>query len=218
MDIIKLNDILRQMPYFTKQNLALALNKEGENLNYWIKKLIKERRLVVLKKGFFISSYFLDLTSQNPSEKEAYFEYLANILYFPSYVSLEYVLSNNGIIPESVFAMTSITHKTTRTYKTQVGAFIFRNIKESLFNNYQTKDFDGKKVNIASVAKALFDFLYLKNMGSPTETEKYLLNQGRINWEAMSNRDKIEFIKLVKTSGSKKMEIIVSLLKKEQIL
>ena len=218
MDILKLNNILKQSPYLTKQNLALALDKEGENLNYWIKKLTKEKRLISLKKGFYTSSYYLDLISQEPKNREVYFEYLANILRFPSYVSLEYVLSNSGLLPESAFAITSITVKTSRVYKSEVGTFIYRNIKDALFSDYGSKDFNGKKVKIASPAKALFDFLYLKKFIPLVKAREYLLREGRINWDVLSTEDKTEFIKLVELSGSGKMRLIVTLLKKEKIL
>jgi len=218
MDILKLNNILKQAPYLTKQNLALALNKEGENLNYWIKKLTKEKLLIGLKKGFYTSSYYLDLISQEPKNREIYFEYLANVLRFPSYVSLEYVLSTSGLLPETAFAITSITLKTSRVYKSEIGTFIYRNIKGSLFFHYCIKDFNGKKVRIAGPAKALFDFLYLKKFILPAKLKEYLLSEGRINWEALSTEDKTEFIKLVELSGSGKMRLIVTLLKKEKIL
>ncbi|MBI3384573.1 hypothetical protein HY030_00040, partial [Candidatus Gottesmanbacteria bacterium] len=78
MNILKLNNFLKQAPYLTKQNLALALSQEGENLNYWIKKLLKERQLISLKKGLYVFSYFVDMVSQDPKNKEMYFAYIAN--------------------------------------------------------------------------------------------------------------------------------------------
>lgn len=218
MDILKLNNILKQAPYLTKQNLALALDKEGENLNYWIKKLRKEKRLISLKKGFYISSYYLELISQESQNREIYFEYLANVLRFPSYVSLEYVLSTGGLLPESTFAITSITVKTPRVYTSEIGTFIYRNIKGALFSHYSFKDFNEKKVRIASLAKALFDFLYLKKFTPPAKAREYLLREGRINWDVLSSEDKREFMTLVELSGSEKMRLIVALLKKEKIL
>jgi hypothetical protein len=218
MGILRLNNVLKQAPYLTKQNLALALNKEGENLNYWIKKLAKEKLLIGLKKGFYTSSYYLDLISREPKNREIYFEYLANVLRFPSYVSLEYVLSQSGLLPETAFAITSITLKTPRVYTSEIGTFIYRNIKEALFSRYRFRDFNGKKVRIASPAKALFDFLYLKKFILPAKLKEYLLSEGRINWEVLSTEDKTEFIKLVELSGSGKMQLIVTLLKKEKIL
>ncbi len=218
MPPLELNAILKQMPYLTKQNLALLLDKEKDNLDYWLKKLLKEKNLIALKKGFYISSYYLDLVSQNPANRELYGEYLANVLRFPSYVSLEYVLAKNNVLAEAAFAVTSITSKTPRVYKNTLGTFIYRNMKKTLFDNYQLIDFNGKKIRIASTAKALFDFLYLKKFSSASLLNSYLLSEGRINWQVLSRKDKKEFIKLTKLSNSSKMRLVVLLLTKEKIL
>ena len=56
-----------------------------------------------LRNGFYI------LKDSNPNH---YF--IANKLYQPSYVSLETALSHYGVIPETVYATTSITTKASR--------------------------------------------------------------------------------------------------------
>lgn len=218
MTALGLNIILKQAPYLTKQNLALVLDKKKDNLDYWLKKLLREKLLIALKKGFYIPSYYLDLVSQNPVNKELYGEYLANVLRFPSYVSLEYVLAKKSLLPEAAFAITSITSKTSRVYKNTLGTFIYRNIKRALYGNYKMVDFNGKKVRIASTAKALFDFLYLKKFNSATQLKAYLLSEGRINWQVLSKEDRREFVKLSKLSSSTKMQLVVSLLKKQKIV
>ncbi|MDD5670000.1 MAG: hypothetical protein PHE58_08240, partial [Candidatus Omnitrophica bacterium] len=52
--------------------------------------------------------------------------YLANRLYFPSYVSLEAALSHYSIIPEVSMAVTSVSTKPTRSFKNAHGLFIYR--------------------------------------------------------------------------------------------
>ncbi len=133
MKINQILDILKQAPYLTKSNLALPLGKEGDDLNYWIKKLIREKLLTPLKKGFYVSSYYQDTMIRDPEEKEAYWVYLANVLRCPSYVSLEYVLSKYNVIPETVSSITSVTLKSPRIYRSEKAAFIYRNIKRDLF-------------------------------------------------------------------------------------
>ena len=126
-------EVLKGAPYFTKQNIGLALQKDGEDLNYWIKKLRAQKMLITLKKGMYISSYYQDMISQNPSDKELYLMYLANVLRSPSYVSLEFILSRYNIIPEASFAVTSITTKSSRVFSSAFSSFIYRSIKEELF-------------------------------------------------------------------------------------
>ncbi len=200
MNVKKILPLLRKSPYLTKQNLAVALGISDAALDYWIKKLINERYLIPLKKGFYITSYYLDLVGQ--TDKESYFEYLANLLRAPSYVSLEYVLSKANVIPEGVYAITSITTKSSRTYTSSVTTFIFKNIKEDLFYGFEERRFRGKQIKIATPPKALFDFLYLR----PTSRQE----DDRINWDALSKEQKAEFKKMVKQSKSKKMALIAA--------
>lgn len=218
MNTNTLFSILKQAPYYTKKNLALSLDKEGDDLDYWIKKLLREKILIPLKKGLYISSYYKDLASQNPQEYNSYLEYLANIIRLPSYVSLEYVLSKYSLIPEAAFIMTSVTEKSSRRYLSDITLFNYRSIKKELFFGYNLLDFRDKKVKVASLAKALFDYLYLKKTTSLKDMESYLFQEARINWEVLLKRDKEEFKTIIKISSSSKMESIVNILEKEGIL
>lgn len=217
MKINILLPIIQRSPYLTKQNLSLALGREGETLNYWVKKLIGDKTLIPLKKGFYVSSYYGNLVSQTPKDRELYGEYLANILRFPSYVSLEYVLAKYNFIPEAPFAVTCVTVKSPRVYSSPFGDFIYRSVKENLFFGWEIKDFRGKEVRVASFAKALFDFLYLKKL--PIEQwQNYLLAEGRFNWKILSRKEKTKFARFTKNSGSKKMVEIFNILRQGKIL
>mgnify|MGYP001594647691 CR=1 FL=1 len=206
MRINELLALLNRLPYFTKQNLSLSLGKEGENLNYWIKKLIRDGFIIQIKKGFYIPSFY-------KAKGESYFASIANIARYPSYVSLEYALAKYGLIPESVFAITSVTTKSSRVYRSRVATFIYRSIKEDLFFGYSK---EGPK--IAYPYKALFDFLYLKKFTSEAQMKDYLKEAGRINWDGLSSDGKDSFAKIIKDSNSKKMQKILSICKKEGLL
>lgn len=218
MRIEEILPILKRSPYFTKQNLSLSLGLEGEDLNYWIKKLLKEKILIPVKKGLYISSYYKDIISQNPEESESYLEYLANIIRFPSYISLEYVLGKISFIPEAVWTITSVTTKSSRKYFSDLTTFTYRTIKKELFYGYTQKQYRDKIIRIASPAKAVFDYLYLKRFFSKPQMINELKEDGRFNWEVLSTLDKQEFIKICNTSSSGKMSFIASVLKKEKIL
>ncbi|MBF5059620.1 hypothetical protein [Candidatus Neptunochlamydia vexilliferae] len=60
-------------------------------------------------------------------------EILANKIYGPSYVSLEYALAYYGMIPEHVVEVTSVTSKRKRLYNTPVGRFSYTPIPLSLY-------------------------------------------------------------------------------------
>ena len=207
--IYDLNTLTRTLPYFTKHNLSIVLNQKGSGLNYWIKKLITQKLLIPLKSGFYISPEYETTQLINLEKRELYWVYIANTLYAPSYVSLEYVLSRNGIIPESVFAVTSITLKRTRTFSSSPTTFIYRNLQQSYYYGYKLGVFtNGLTIRIADSPKALFDFLYFKPFVSKEYFEEYLFSESRINWDALSNVEKNQFITYCKKSGSEKMNQI----------
>lgn len=218
MNVNLLKTQLKDLPYLDKVKLSQILRKEGENLNYWIKKLIKDKMLIPLKKGFYASAYFLLTLESTPSEKEKYLEYLANLLRYPSYISLEYLLSKYGLIPEAVFAITSITLKSSRTFSTPLGNFIYRKIKSDYFNNFNSEEFKDKKIYLATPAKALFDFFYFKKFFSTQEMRWQLTEGFRINWDNLDLKNKKDLENILINSKSTKMKKIFEILKKEKIL
>jgi len=210
--------LLKKSPYFTKQSLSLALGKEADNLDYWIKKMLGDGQLVALKKGLYISRDYLDMMSYEPTSTVKYYEYLANILRYPSYLSLEYVLAKYNFIPEAVFSLTSVTTKSSRSYTNAIGMFSYRSLKQSIFFGYESIDFRGVTVKIASLAKALFDFLYLRPFVSQWDMKDYLFSRGRINWDVLNRDQKADFNKIVERAGSKKIDKIANFLIKEGVL
>lgn len=218
MQIDLINSQLKNLPYLDKVKLAQILDKEGENLNYWVKKLIKNKVIVPLKKGFYVSSYYLLTLESSPFQKEKYLEYLANMLRYPSYISLEYALSRYDLIPEGVFAITSVSFKSSRVFSTPLGTFIYRKIKSSFFNNFQQVEFRDKKINLAKPAKALFDYLYFKRFVSATNVRWELTEGLRINWDNFEKESKKELEKIITASKSLKMAEILKILKEEKII
>ena len=96
------------------------------------------------------------------SRPSSYF--IANRLYQPSYISLEKALSHYGIIPETVYAITSITTKPTREFKTPQGIFSYQRIKKEAFIGYEPKEIEGTTVFFAEPEKALADYLYFVDL------------------------------------------------------
>ncbi len=208
----KTEEILGSLPYLTKQNLGLALGKKGEALNYWIKKWLREGRLLPLKKGCYVGEIYWQKIRER-REEEAYREYLSNLLRSPSYLSLQYVLSQENFIPETAFHLTAITSKTGRSYQTPLGTFSYRHLKPALFGGWRERQWQEKTIKIASLGKALFDFLYLRRFGGKSELAEFLFQEGRFNWEVFSNKEKKIFTNWSQKSGLAKMKLAVYLLK-----
>jgi len=205
---IKYQEEMEKLPYFSKQAAGMMFSKEGKNLDFKVSLLLKKGYLVSLKKGLFTTDPFIRFNA----DKEGYGEYLANILRAPSYLSLEYVLAKYGLIPEGVYLFTSITIKSPRNYTNKIGSYVYRNIKEELFSGYENQKRGIFNIKIATKAKALFDYLYLKrNLNYKNKEE--IKNGLRINWERFLPVDRQEFNDYVIISGSKKMKIITELIK-----
>ena len=200
---------LEQLPYFNKNEAMILIGKVGRNLDAKIQQLIKKGYLTTLKKGLYTSSVYYNLQK----DKGLYLEYISNILRYPSYLSLEYVLYINNIIPEEVVTFTSVTIKTPRFFANQLGTFSYRQVKESLFCGYITKEYGSKTILIATPAKALFDYLYLKR--NIRQSLIYELQEGlRINWDEFGKNDLEEFRKYVFLSKSLKMQKILDIIEK----
>lgn len=207
-------NVLAQAPYFTKQNLALVIEKKPDATDYFLKQSLKKGQLIALKKGFYIAPAFYERYVKEPLAMESYLEYIANVLREPSYVSLEYVLAKAGFIPESVSQITSITIKTARTFNTSVGDFSYRQIKSGLYNGYDQSLFEDKIINIASLPKALFDLLYLRKFSSTSDMREFIFTKSRFNWEIFDQNSYEKFAQFTNQSQSSKMMAIEKQIKK----
>jgi len=206
---IKYQRELEALPYFNKKTAQFLIGKKGRNLEKKISRLKKKDYLRNLKKGLYVTTAFV-----NQAEKEGFIEYVANILRYPSYISLEYVLAKEGMIPEGVAVVTSVTLKSSRAFTNFLGTFVYRNIKPPLFLGFQEKSFADKTFLVATKAKALFDFLYLKKMSN---LKQEILKDLRLNWDAFNPSDWQDFERFVLVSRSFKMKKIYYILEKEAL-
>lgn len=217
INIRDVRKIFEELPYLNKATLASAIEKEGDALNYWVKRLIKTGEIIPLKNGLFITSTFLLKLKGQPVLLNDYQEFIANVIRAPSYVSLEYVLAKHDIIPDVPFSITSVTTKSSRTFTNSLGGFIYKNIKRQLFTGYVENCFLDKRYFIATPAKALFDLLYLKNLGRTNFEEK--LTEGlRINWDAFQKADAKELKGYVILSKQRKIETIMDIIEKRGLI
>jgi len=190
---------LENLSYFDRNTISqyidIKQNSLSENINRWLKRGI----LIQLKKGFYVTSNYYEKNQR----KSNYTEFIASKLRMPSYLSLEYVLQKYSILSESVFALTSITNKTGRTYRNNIGYFIYRNVKEDLFTGYEILEKDGYMIKEATMAKALFDWLYLKLLKTK-EIDMELIDTFRLNLDTFKKRDFKEFKTYCKMTNIKK--------------
>lgn len=97
-------------------------------------------------------------------QKPDSWQYVANSIYSPSYISLHTALSFYGIIPEEVTSVTSITTLKPATFRTPFCTFVYQSVKTALFFGFETKLLQNRRaVRIATPEKALLDLLYLNS-------------------------------------------------------
>jgi hypothetical protein len=142
----------------------------------------KKGYIIPLVKGYYLFSEFRDA--------EYLGSLISNKLNEPSYVSLEYILSTEGVIPESVYSFTAVTTGKTSEYNTLSGTYNYRNIKPELFLGYDLTrikiNLSGKVldrfVKVACLEKAFFDFLYLNRLKlTDEEIAGYRFDTDKIN-------------------------------------
>ena len=87
---------------------------------------LKNKTLLRVKKGLYV---FGEAVAKRPYSREI----LANLIYGPSYISLDYALHYYGLIPERVETVTSCTLGRGRLFSTPVGRFLYRHIPKDAY-------------------------------------------------------------------------------------
>lgn len=132
-----------------------------------ISALLKSGSLIRIKKGLYIFGPELAL---GPYSKEV----LANLIYGPSSISLEYALAFYGLIPERVETITSVTNKRDKEFTTPIGHFSYRYLNPERYSIgiTQIKLDETHNVLIATPEKALADKIVLSSPNLTIEDQK----------------------------------------------
>jgi len=94
--------------------------------------LLRDGVIVRVKKGLYV---FGEEYRRRPYSREL----LANLVYGPSFVSLDYALSLHGLIPERVSQVTSVTTRRGKQFSTPVGTFVYRPVPSDSFHLGMTR-------------------------------------------------------------------------------
>jgi hypothetical protein len=167
--------------------------------------------IIPLKRGVYMTHRFYEAHRTDANFAPA----ISAILIPLSYVSLEYVLQRAGILTEATYPITAITTKNTGTIQNQTGTFVYRHIKPPLYTGYHQERYYGVIFYRASVAKALFDYLYLRPLPRQLRTRDIDLAEDlRLNLEDFS-LDAIEELEAyIQLSASEKMNYILDNLRR----
>jgi predicted transcriptional regulator of viral defense system len=168
--------------------------------------LLRQGIIIRVKKGIYV---FGEKYSRGPFSREV----LANMIYGPSYVSLDYALHYYGLIPERVEAVTSVTCGRGRRFSTPVGLFIYRMIHLRAYQvGIDQVEIEGDRpFLIATPEKALADKIHDdRGTGIRTQEEMkdYLLKNLRVDPESLAKLDAEVFALIADRYRSKKIRLL----------
>lgn len=199
-------DMVKSYPFFHGRIFS-HLTKDVATLRRQVSEWIQKGYVVPLKRGMY---------TLQEKDRETKFSkyYLANQLYLPSYISLETALSYYNIIPEGVYATTSISSKKTQEFNNALGQFIYHHVEPNHFGDFvMVQDEFKNSVYMASKERAIIDFLYFRvpwerEYKSDIFTESYRFQ----NLEGLDTKKLRHIAKKYKIN---KMTILVNLLIKQ---
>jgi len=205
---------LDSLPYFTIEAVKQLLGDESAaagTIQTALYRWMKAGQIIQLKKGIYMTHRFFELHRADAD----FAPIVSAILISQSYLSLEFILQRNAILTEMTYPVSAITLKQTRVFENRLGTFTYRNIKADLYTGFTISDYQGIPFAKATVAKALFDYLYFRSWkGKGQSAHVDIAEELRLNLEDFSEKDQVEFAKFVEISKSRKMEQILNNLRK----
>ncbi len=146
-----------------------------------VTRLLASGAIIRIKKGLYV---FGELYRRSPLCPEL----LANLIYGPSYISLEYALAYYGMIPEAAYVVTSITLKRNKQFQTPAGLFTYQHLHPAKYPVgvvLATCD-STRAFLIATPEKALADLVASVTEITSTELmDSYLIDHMRVDPEAI---------------------------------
>jgi hypothetical protein len=171
---------------FSHGTLMLLL-KEYQRPNDKIAEWMRRGDLVALKRGLYVAG-------PTWRKGELSLPLVANRLYGPSCVSLEYALFWHGLIPERVYEVTSVCMRRSRVFDNALGRFSYVTMPPSLFpvGMRQEQASEGETFLIAGPEKALCDKVLLtRNLQARScgAMQSFLVDDLRVDEEALAGMD-----------------------------
>ena len=166
--------------------------------------------IIRVKKGLYV---FGDQLRRRPYSREL----LANLVYGPSFVSLDSALSFHGLIPERVEAMTSVTTKRPKAFDTPVGSFIYRQAPKGYFHLGMDRVEEGDVAFLIAVPERALADKVRDDRGHPLRTQadaaRYLFNDLRIDREEFEQMAPGFLGTLAEAARSRRIAICANLLR-----
>jgi len=204
-------DLLRPfegIPYFTLEGFKQFTKRDtSDSVRVLLHRWAKAGHIFQLKKGVYMTRRFYEQHRADYLFSAA----VSAILIPQSYLSLEFILQQHNLLTEVTYPITCITTKNTRRIVNSIGTFWYRNIRDDLYRGFTITEYFGIRFAQASVAKALFDYLYLRPLPASYRSPKINLTEElRLNLDELTATDRKEFSRFVEVSQSRKLMDILN--------
>lgn len=193
--------------------LMMHVLREYQDPRGKLHRLIQEGSLVQVKKGVYVLGRPF---ARVPCSKEV----IANVIYGPSYVSLEWACQYYGLIPERVQIVTSVTTRRSKAFDTPLGRFTFTHLHPALYPEGITQvDFGNQQKGlIATKEKALADLVVLRRRRctSLKQMQEILFEDLRIEGEDLLQFDLERLQKFQATKPHSAVHYLIAAIEKEK--
>lgn len=167
---------------------------------------IKNGKLFPLVKGIY------------ETDPNTYGAKLSQFIYGPSYLSFDFVLYQQGLIPEAIyntFTCATYNKRKKKIYTNKFGTFIYRDVPKEVFSlDVYIQNDNLYSYQVASAEKALCDKLYtLSPVKNVKELNQMLFEDLRIDIDRFNELNKENILKIAPLYHSKNLNILVKLIK-----
>ena len=153
---------------FTTANFAKHFKIPTRKATLFLSRNTRKKYFTRIKKGFYY------ITEYPPSVFN-----IANIVYQPSYISLDTALSYYKIIPETIYTITSVTSKHSKSITINNQEFKYQKLDKKLYFGYKLQTINASNILIAEKEKALLDYIYFIARGNREMNDR--MNLSAIN-------------------------------------
>lgn len=191
-----------------KDHLAVMDSlKEYASPKARLTRMLKSGKLIQIRRGLFID------------EPSVPGKCLAAVIYGPSYLSFDYALSVNGLIPERVPVYTSATFRKNKnkSYGTPLGVFTYQYLPSAVYPyGICRKEESGLPYLIAQPEKALCDMVYkVPGISSLKDITQFLLTDMRIEKGDLLSMDSEFITGIAPLYRSKSVQLLSAWYRKE---
>lgn len=201
--IQKIYSLVKTLPAFTMEDLS-PIEQDKTYLKILLSRYAQKGKLIRLKKGMYTTQAYID-TVEKTQRIDTYKTFLANLLYEPSYLSLEYMLFNYHLLTDMPIQFTSMSTRKTTIFQNPLGQYRYHSITDALFVGFTKHVSGGFTIQQATKAKALFDFLYLRQH---LLFDTNAIDELRLNTDLLTVEDKKEFWDWITQSESQRLRAV----------